>query len=215
MCEWKGRIEIGPTNPYGLFSLVGRIKSRNSLPRDLYTETEKELLSASERINEAAVNRPHLISRFRPEVTPLNGVVQGDHLSGPAAEALRRVGGGPESQLTSMDFRPVCFESLYTMKASQRSRANFLWVEYYNHVWLLAIKLPGLHWMRAPRRAQLFTYKASLQAPFPVSTTKIFNRNCVRTLLSHLRLTDFGNINATVGKRFSSPIANEQCNFPL
>ena len=54
VCEWKGRVEIGPTNPYGLFSLVDRIKSRNSLPRDLYTETEKELLSASERINEAA-----------------------------------------------------------------------------------------------------------------------------------------------------------------
>ena len=59
VCEWKGRIEIGPTNPYGLFSLVDRIKSRNSLPRDLHTETEKALLSASERINEAAVNHPH------------------------------------------------------------------------------------------------------------------------------------------------------------
>jgi len=140
VCEWKGRIEIGPTNPYGLFSLVDRIKSRNSLPRDLYTETEKELLSASERINEAAVNHPHLISRCRPEVTPLTGLVQGDHISGPAADALRRVGGDPESQLTSMDLRPVCFESLYTMKATQRSLANFLWVEYYNHVWVASDK---------------------------------------------------------------------------
>ena len=88
----------------------------------------------------AAVNHPHLISRCRPEVTPLNGLVQGDHLSGPAADALRRVGGDPESQLTSMDLRPVCFESLYTMKATQRSLANFLWVEYYNHVWVASDK---------------------------------------------------------------------------
>jgi len=78
---------------------------------------------------------------------------------------------------------------------------------------LLAIKLLGLHWMRAPRRAQLFSYNASLQAPFSVSTTKIFNRSCVRTLFSHLRLTDFGDINATVGKRLSSRIVNKQCTF--
>jgi len=48
-----------------------------------------------EREKKKAVNHPHLISRTRPEVTPLNGFVQGEPLSGPAAEALLRVGGMP------------------------------------------------------------------------------------------------------------------------
>ena len=141
VCEWKVRTEIGPTNPLGLFFLADRILSRSSIPRALFTETEEELMRASERINEAAVNHPHLISRTRPEVTPLNGFVQGEPLSGPAAEALLRVGGDPEAQSTPSDYRPVLFESLYTMKASQRSLANFLWVEYYNHVWVASDKI--------------------------------------------------------------------------
>ena len=95
------------------------------------------------------------------------------------------------------------------MKASQRSLANFLWVEIIIMFGLLAIKHLGLH----PLRAQLFSYKASLQAPFSVSTTKIFNRNCVRTLLSHLHPIEFGNINMAVGKRFSSRIVTKQFTF--
>ena len=177
---WKFRVWVESSNwdwSHELFVffcfLADRILSRSSVPRALFTETEEELIRASERINEAAVNHPHLNSRTRPEVKPLNGFVQGEPLSGPAAEALLRVGVDPEAQSTPSDFRPVLFESLYTMKASKRSLVNFLWVDTTIMFGLQATKFLGLHWMKALQRVQPFFYKAYLQAHFSVLMTEI------------------------------------------
>jgi len=45
VCEWKVRTEIGPTNPLGLFFLADRIISRSSIPRALFTESERRVIA--------------------------------------------------------------------------------------------------------------------------------------------------------------------------
>ena len=121
---------------FGVQLLVNRFAQRETLVvSNELSAWEARLKLASDSINEAASDHPVLASRKPTSGIP-NSIVLGGVIDGPAAAALERVGGARTMVVPDSDLRPVPFQRIHVLKLRQHDLANFLWIRYFNRLYV-------------------------------------------------------------------------------
>ena len=137
--ELVQRKKTSPSNAsvaFGVELLVTRLAQREELAAvNELSAWEVCLKVASDSINQAASDHPVLASR-KPSSGMPNSIIPGGMISGPAATSLERVGGARTTVVPDSDLRPVPFHRIYALKLRQHDLANFLWIRYFNMLYV-------------------------------------------------------------------------------